>query len=200
MGGKGSGKHTNAGWAVNEDSNRKTIAYTTALNSLPPIDLGDPEAFAGRVDEFMRISADTGMRPMVGGLALAIGVSRRMLNAVLSGERSGARLGFTPETKLLLQKAMDLVEANFEQLLTDARNPVPFIFYAKANLGWKEAAAETVVTHREERPQLDGKTAEEIAGRYLAAAGVERDAVEGELVVEEEEEERAALPEPTPRG
>ena len=189
MGGKGSGNRSysntfkaNSPAAVDPDSNARTIEFTNALYKLPDFDRGDVAAMDSRIDEFFSICREHSMRPMVGGLALAMSMSKSELWRIVNDVASGSRLGFTPETIERVKKAVIFIDTNFEQLLMDARNPVPAIFYAKSNLGWREAPTETVVTHRTQNPQLEGGTADEIAGRYLAAVGVDE---EEEQVYEE---------------
>lgn len=73
--------------------------------------------------------------------------------------------------------------------MSEAKNPVPSIFYAKSQLGWREAPNETIITHRSESPQLTGGTAEQIAEKYKAIAGVEEEPVYELPSGEEEEQE-----------
>lgn len=180
MGGKGSGNRTysnpvvaNKGSSVDPDSNRRTIAYTLALNDLPAIDRGEEEEARRRVEEFFALSAEHGMRPMVGGLAIAFKIDKVTLWRIANDIRSGSGCGFTPTTAAILKNALMLIDTNFEQLLMDAKNPVPAIFYTKSNLGWREAASETVITHRSEKPQLEGRTTAEIAAGIAELVGVE---------------------------
>lgn len=187
MGGKGSGNRgysntfkANSPAAVDPDSNARTIEFTKALYKLPDFDRGDVGAMDSRIDEFFSICREHSMRPMVGGLALAMSMSKAELWRIVNDVASGSRLGFTPATIERVKKAVIFIDTNFEQLLMDARNPVPAIFYAKSNLGWREAPSETVVTHRSEKPQLEGGTADQIAGKYLAAVGVEEEEAEYE--------------------
>lgn len=184
MGGKGSGTKSpyaaNKPSAVDPDSNSRTIAFTMELYKLPSIDNGSEDAVSSRIDEFFAICSSHGMRPMAGGLALSLGMDKSTLWRMANDVTVGGRLGFTPSTCALVKSAVIFIDTNFEQLLMDARNPVPAIFYAKSNLGWREAPSETVVTHRSEKPQLEGGTADQIAGKYLAAVGVEEEEAEYE--------------------
>lgn len=175
MGGKGSGTKSpfaaNKPSAVDPDSNARTIAFTMELYKLPEIDNGDTDAVAARIDEFFEICGRHQMRPMVGGLALTFKMDKSTLWRMVNDVRGSSRLGFTDSTKAMLKNALIFIDTNFEQLLMDARNPVPAIFYTKSNLGWREAPTETVVTHRSDSPRLSGKTPEQIAGEYKALAG-----------------------------
>lgn len=195
MGGKGSGNRTNSNPfnarkadAVDPDANARCIRYTRALGALPDFDRGDPAQVSARIDEYFDMCVEHGMRPLVGNFCVAMGCSKPEMWKMVNGENSGARLGFTEETKYLCKKVLCLIDSNFEQVLMDVKNPVPAIFYSKANLGWRDAPSETVVTHRTERPAIAEGDSAEIAGRYLAAVGVdsEKEAVKAEIVEEED--------------
>lgn len=189
MGGKGSGNSTPSNPftakkanQVDPDTNARTINYTLALSSLPPFDRGSVEETEERVRTYFDMCIEYGMRPLVGNFCVAMGISKSEMWKLANDERSGKALGITPETLSIYKKTLCLIDSNFEQVLMDAKNPVPAIFYAKSNFGWREAPTETVVTHRTQQPQLEGGTADEIAGRYLAAVGVDE---EEEQVYEE---------------
>ena len=195
MGGKGSGNRTSSNPfnarkadAVDPDANARCIRYTRAIGALPDFDRGDPAQVSARIDLYFDMCVEHGMRPLVGNLCVAMGVSKPEMWQIANGERSGERLGFTKETAQMCKKVLCLIDSNFEQVLMDVKNPVPAIFYSKANLGWRDAPSETVVTHRTERPALEAGDPAEIAGRYLAAAGVDPDAqaVKAEVVEEED--------------
>ena len=178
MGGKGSGVAAgarNRGY-IDPEFNSRSIAFTRKISSLPKIDFGNPDEMNARFDEFLDYCDEYSIRPLVGNFALAFGMNKRTLWDILNDERSGVKMGFTPETTLLLKSFYVVIESNFEQLLTDANNPVPNIYYSKAILGWREAASETIVTHRSER-QLTG-TVEEVAAKYAAIAGSDTETME----------------------
>lgn len=165
------------------ENNFRNIEYTMTLMHLPLLDRSDLRAVSGRIDFFFRLTAQKGMKPMLGGFAIALGLTKFQLREVYSGV---SMHGFTQETLAAINCAMASLEANFEQVLMSSKQPIPAIFYAKSNLGWHEAN-ETVITHRTETPQLSGKTTAELAQKYLAAAGI--DSQEAEIICEEEEEE-----------
>lgn len=195
MGGKGSGNRTKSNPfvakradAVDPDTNSRTIRFTLALADMPPFDRGDEEQARQRVLDFFALCEKHGMRPLVGGFAVALGMDKVELWMIVNGQTSGAKLGVTPKTALIYKNALRLIESNFENVLMDAKNPVPAIFYSKAQLGWRDAPSETVITHRSEKPQLSGKTAEEIASKYKALAGVVDEAPAYELPGEQADE------------
>lgn len=168
MGGKGSGSWTQE---IDVSANRRSIGLTRSLYKLPPVDRTDPDAIMDRFDEYLDLCDEYRMRPLVGNYAVAYGLLKQELFAVLTGQTMS---GFTSETIKVLKYQYNLVESNFEQSLIESKNPVPGIYYSKAQLGWRETASETVITHRrEESPQLSGQTADEIAAKYAQIVGVE---------------------------
>lgn len=179
MGGKGSGNRTKSNpftakkaENVDPDVNRRTIAYTRALMNLPDFDRGSVEETKARVNLFFDLCEEHGMRPLVGNFAAMLGMSKVELWNIVNGIYSGRELGVTPETALIYKNTLRFIESNFEQVLMDAKNPVSAIYYSKSNLGWREAPAETIITHKTEKPQLSGKTTAEIEAKYKALAGV----------------------------
>lgn len=179
MGGKGSGNRTKSNPfvakradMVDPDVNSRTIDFTLALRALPRINLGEEEEVEARTDEFFELCRSHGMRPLVGGFCVAMGMSKPEMWRIVNGETSGAKMGVTPATTEIFKNVLCLIDNNFEQVLFDAKNPVPAIFYSKSNLGWKEAPAETVITHRSEKPALEGSV-EEVAARYAEIVGVD---------------------------
>lgn len=179
MGGKGSGNRTKSNPfvakradAIDPDTNIRSINYMRELAALPVYDRGDVDAVRERCSLYFDICEKHGMRPLVGPFAIAIDIDKMTLWQIANGQVSGVSLGVTPETRLIYKKVLQLIDANFENVLMDAKNPVPAIYYSKAALGWREAPAETIITHKTEKPQLSGKTTAEIEAKYKALAGV----------------------------
>lgn len=178
MGGKGSGR-----WARNQDenANKRSIALTRRIMRLPAPDYGSPESMNDQFEAYLDLCDEHEVRPLIGSLSLAFKLDKHTMWGFLNNSKQAFELGFNAETLALMKNFYCIVEANFEQALVESRNPVPAIYYSKAQLGWRETPTETVVTHRrEESPQLSGGTADEIAAKYAQIVGVE-DVSAGEL-------------------
>lgn len=178
MGGKGSGQ-----WTRNQDenANKRSIALTRRVMRLQKPDYGSAESMDAQFEAYLDLCDEHEVRPLIGSLALAFKLDKRRMWEFLNSPKQAFELGFNAETLRQFQNFYSIVEANFEQALVESRNPVPAIYYSKAQLGWRETPTETVVTHRrEESPQLSGGTADEIAAKYAQIVGVE-DVGAGEL-------------------
>lgn len=157
---------------VDGEANSRRIAYLNAVRRLPDVDLSDVRAVEERIDTFFAMCDEYGMTPLVGNLAANFGMTRQYFWEVLNGVRPAGNRGLTPEALLSMKKAYAIVNMNYEQALTTAKNPVPWIFYGKAALDWKETN-ETVITHKSESPRLQGGSKAEIEARYAEIVGVE---------------------------
>ncbi len=178
MGGKGSGNKAiqdgRRAAEVDADWNHRSICFNRELFALPKLDASEPQNIYDRFDLFLNKCDEYHIRPLVGSFAMAFGLSRPELWTLFDGGTSGVTWGFTPETIECLKKCYQWVQANFENVLTNTKNPVPHIYYSKAILGWRETASETIVTHRTmDSPRLRGKTADEVAEKYAQIVGVE---------------------------
>lgn len=178
MGGKGSGdRHVQDGRRaaeVDADWNHRSICFNRELFGLPRVDASDPASILERFDLFLAKCDEYHIRPLVGSFAMAFGLNRSDLYKLFDGSMSGVTRGFTPESIMQLKKCYEWVQANFENVLTNTKNPVPHIYYSKAILGWRETPNETVVTHRTiDSPRLKGKTADDVAEKYAQIVGVE---------------------------
>lgn len=183
MGGKGSGNRTRSNPnvakradMVDPDVNAAVIDYMQALWKLPEVDLSKEEEVEERIDLFFDMCREYGRRPLVGNLALNFGMSPDYFKHVVLYEDSPAKnRGLTQKSKLLLKKAYCFINSTFEQVMLNAKNPVPFIYYTKAQLDWREAPNETVITHKTETPRLSGGSQKEIEARYAEIVGIDGD-------------------------
>jgi hypothetical protein len=111
-----------------------------------PVRLDDPEQVRGRFDTFLATCAESGVKPTVPGLALALGVSVGELAASGSAEVSRCRR---------------VIEDITAQMLMDGRIPqAPGIFLLKNWFGYRDASEVSLLSERA------SSTPEEIALRY----------------------------------
>jgi hypothetical protein len=106
------------------------------IYDLPKIDLDDDQAVADRIDYYFEYCAKEGLKPIVEGLALAIGIDRR----TLWDWESERRRGLLSDSRAdIIKKAKDYIAF----LMSDAAisgqvNPVTWIFYAKNYFGMSD--------------------------------------------------------------
>lgn len=184
MGGKGSGGYrrnalprdanpivqANDPCSVDPDQNRRAIAFGKALMDLPDPDLSDAAAIRERFYAYLDMCGEHGVRPLVAGISMALGMSRHALKGIAVGDpRYKAYKGLTTEGAAFVQKIYEFLEIHWEdRFMEDKGNPVKYIFMGKNLFGYKDQA-ERVVTHVEEKKELP--TADEVAAKYAAMAG-----------------------------
>ena len=158
---------TDAALNVQPGDNTKYVLLGARLFNLPPIDLKDPEQVTERLNEFFQIHAEADMKPTVSGMGMALGLDRRRLWEIKSGN-FGTNTGVanlpTP-TKDSIKRAYEYMEILWENYMQNGKiNPVSGIFLGKNNFGYQDKT-EYVVTPN---MQTDSDyNAEDIKRRYL---------------------------------
>ena len=148
--------------------NSKYISVSLQLFNLPTIDLHDPEQVQSRLGEYFRIHIDADLKPTVAGMAMALGIDRRRLWEIKSGNYHTSKgLADLPTlTTDSIKKAYDFLETLWENYMHNGKiNPVSGIFLGKNNFGYQDKT-EYVVT-----PNVHSDSdysAEDIRSRYLS--------------------------------
>ena len=166
-GGKNSPVIGDNGLMVEQGDNAKYLALGMKLFSLPPIDLKDPEQVNNRLMEFFQMHVDADMKPTVSGMGMALGLDRRRLWEIKTGNYGTQKtLAELPTlTKDSIKKAYEYMEILWENYMQNGKiNPVSGIFLGKNNFGYQDKT-EYVVT-----PNVNNDadfSAEDIRARYL---------------------------------
>ena len=148
--------------------NAKYISVNLKLFTLPTIDLHQPEQVRERLTEYFNIHIEADLKPTVAGMAMALGIDRRRLWEIRSGNLHTSKgLENLPTlTTDSIKKAYDFLETLWENYMHNGKiNPVSGIFLAKNNFGYQDKT-EYVVT-----PNVHNDSdysAEDIRKRYLA--------------------------------
>lgn len=169
---RGVGKNSpvigNNGLMAEPGDNAKYLALGMKLFSMPPIDLKDPEQVNNRLMEFFQLHADADMKPTVSGMGMALGLDRRRLWEIKTGNFGTQKtLSELPTlTKDSIKKAYEYMEILWENYMQNGKiNPVSGIFLGKNNFGYQDKT-EYVVT-----PNMNNDSdysAEDIKSRYLS--------------------------------
>lgn len=146
--------------------NAKYLSLGMELFKLPAIDLKNPEQVIDRLSEFFEIHARYDMKPTVAGMGMALGLDRRRLWEIKTGnfgtQKSLAEL--PTSTKDSIKKAYEYMEILWENYMQNGKiNPVSGIFLGKNNFGYQDKT-EYVVTPNT-NPDSDFN-AEDIRKRY----------------------------------
>lgn len=148
--------------------NTRAILDIMEIDDFPPLDMQDAAAIEERCNEYFRRCAERDFKPLVSGLAGALGMNRRLLWAVVHDADINGR-GTMPNIcragVIAIKKAYTHLERLMEFYMNNGKiNPVSGIFLSKNNFGYSDKV-EYVVTPGSGQPEL---SAEDIASRYLS--------------------------------
>ena len=148
--------------------NTKYLSLGRELFNLPTIDLKEPQQVIDRLNEFFEIHARYDMKPTVAGMGMALGLDRRRLWEIKTGN-FGTQKGLSELptlTKDSIKKAYEYMEILWENYMQNGKiNPVSGIFLGKNNFGYQDKT-EYVVT-----PNVNSDSdysADDIKKRYLS--------------------------------
>ena len=166
-GGKSSPVIGDNGLMAEPGDNTKYLALGMKLFNLPTIDLNDTQQVNDRLNEFFQIHADADMKPTVSGMGMALGLDRRRLWEIKTGNFGTQKsLSELPtSTKDSIKKAYEYMEILWENYMQNGKiNPVSGIFLGKNNFGYqdKQEMVLTPNTHND-----SDYSAEDIKKRYL---------------------------------
>lgn len=159
-----------------EGRNRKYILSAMSLWELPAIDLKDEEQIKERTDTYFAMMAEQDMKPTVVGYAMALGLDRRQLWALVNDQPYSGRgyvYDIPPRCADRIKKGYKTMEFLWESYMQNgAVNPVSGIFLGKNHYGYKDQQETVVVT-----PNLlgDGADQKQLEQRYLDSVVVEED-------------------------
>ena len=158
---------TDAALNVEPGDNAKYVLLGAKLFNLPSIDLYDPQQVNDRLNEFFQIHAEADMKPTVSGMGMALGLDRRRLYEIKTGNYHTSKgLSELPtSTTVSIKKAYEYMEILWENYMQNGKiNPVSGIFLGKNNFGYQDKT-EYVVT-----PNVNNDSdynADDIKKRYL---------------------------------
>jgi len=183
MGGKGSGgKRENAAILPTSDralnlqpgDNSRFIKNGMRLMKLPTVDLDDFDAVQNRIDEYFQIMFEDDMKPTVNGLAMALGIDRKGLWAIVNNQPYDGKGGvrkLKPEIHNLLKKSHDFMALLWEDYMQNRKiDTVAGIFLGKNHFGYKDQQ-EVVLTPN--APLGSDVASEEIEKKYLESVVVD---------------------------
>jgi hypothetical protein len=129
------------GLMTESGDNTKYLSLGMELFNLPAIDLKDPEQVNNRLNEFFEIHARYDMKPTVAGMGMALGLDRRRLWEIKTGNFGTQKsLSELPTlTKDSIKKAYEYMEILWENYMQNGKiNPVSGIFLGKNNFGYQD--------------------------------------------------------------
>lgn len=158
----------NNGLMLEEGDNTKFMKVNMALFNMENIDLYDNEAVQDRLNEYFSLYAENDMKPTVAGMAMALGMNRRTLWAIVNNQPTGSSGYLTalpPEVALTIKKAHFLLENLWESYMNSGKiNPVSGIFLGKNNFGYQDKTEYVLTPNTQQDNDYD---ADDIRKRYL---------------------------------
>ena len=139
---------------------RNRMRKLKVVYDLPKIDLGDNKAVEDRIEYYFTYSLESGLKPTIEGLALAIGISRNTLWEWETGKSRGLLDNSRGD---MIKKAKEYISYMMSEFVMNGDiNPITWIFYAKNYFGMKDIQEITVSATSALGAQL---TPDEIAKR-----------------------------------
>ena len=132
------------------DTGKNTITtkFAMALNSLPKIDINNPEEVNNRINEYYSICAAFDLKPTIAMLAFAFGVNRGTLFNWINGRTETLQ---NKESFNAIKNAFNLIASLYETYLNDgSMTPVSAFFLMKNNYGYKDTT-DYIVTAKQEK-------------------------------------------------
>lgn len=129
------------GYLLEEGDNNKFTSMGLWLMNLPKIDVHDPEAVQQRLNDYFGYMASQDAKPTVAGMAMALGMDRRRLWEIKTGNyHTSKSLEDLPnEVTDSIKKAYSLMEYLWENYMVNGKiNPVTGIFLGKNNFGYQD--------------------------------------------------------------
>lgn len=147
--------------------NTRIVATNMKFFDMPKIDLNDSEAVRQRLGEYFQIYADADLKPTVAGMGMALGVDRRRLWEIKTGNHVnvGGYKDLPPETVDLVKKAYEILETSMEAYANAGKiNPVMAIFMMKNHFGYQDKTEYVLTPNQQQASDYD---ADDIRKRYL---------------------------------
>lgn len=164
------------GYELEPGDNTKYLTLNIELFNLEKIDLHDEEAVARRLEEYFQIYAKYDMKPTVAGMAMALGMNRRTLIAIVNDYATGGagyKTALPHEVALVIKKAYSLLEVLWENYSSNGKiNPVMAIFLAKNNYGYQDKTEYVLTPNSQQDSDYD---ADSIRKRYLIDSASDSD-------------------------
>lgn len=154
------------GLTISADDQNKFMIVNRKLLDFPKVNIRDPEAVTKRLQEYFDLYMAAEMKPTVSGMAVALGMNRRTLwaivhDGVVNGD--GDFVNLPPESALVIKNSYNFLETMWESYFVSGKiNPVAGIFLAKNNYDYRDSI-DYNFAQRQDTEQID---TESIRARY----------------------------------
>lgn len=161
--------------------NAKYTSMNLHFMNMPKIDLHDEVAVQNRLNEYFNLMVESDMKPSVSGMAMALGIDRRRLWEIKTGntQGSGAMGGLSslPQGVTdLVKKAYQLLECLWEDYMLNGKiNPMAGVFLGVNNYGYQDVKKVDVTPVLPDSNKDNDYDPDSIRERYLIDSGNDSD-------------------------
>ena len=157
------------GYMLEPGDNTKFTMIGLELMRLPEIDIRNIDEVNQRLDDYFMLMGKRDVKPTVAGMAMALGVSRQSLWAIVNNAPMGGK-GNLPNLPAdctdSIKKAYHMMELMWEEYMVHGKiNPVTGIFLAKNNFGYQDKQEMVLTPNTNETMQ----SPQELERKYLEA-------------------------------
>lgn len=156
------------GYDLEPGDNTKFLSLNIELFNMPDIDKHDVNAVTQRLEDYFKLYAKHDVKPTVAGMAMALGMNRRTLIAIVNDYATGGagyKTALPQDVALVIKKAYFLLENLWENYSTNGKiNPVTAIFLAKNNFGYQDKTEYVLTPNTQQDNDYDPDS---IRQRYL---------------------------------
>ena len=146
--------------------NTKIVMTNMKFFTMPAIDLHDPIAVQERLCEYFQIYGEADLKPTVAGMGMALGLDRRRLWEIKTGNYTSSTPKLPRETEDMIKKAYEILETTMEAYANAGKiNPVMAIFMMKNHFGYQDKTEYVLTPNQKTENDYD---AEDIRKRYLS--------------------------------
>ena len=151
---------------IDLESNVKSIYIAQEIMAWEKPDLTDPKSVSDRLVKYFGFMASTDCRPLVSGLAQALGIDRfRLYEIVNNVQGTSGMAKVNQATQEIIKDAYQSLETAFEYNFIHGKiNPVTGIWMSRNHFGYQEKK-EVHVTHKD--PLGNKVDREALEQRYL---------------------------------
>lgn len=166
---------------LEDGDNAKFTSMNLHFMNLPKIDPHDEKAVQDRLNEYFDFMIQNDMKPSVSGMAMALGLDRRRLWEIKTGntQGSGALGGLSSlpqEVTDLVKKAYQLLECLWEDYMLNGKiNPMAGVFLGVNNYGYQDVKKVDVTPVLPDSNKDNDYDPDSIRERYLIDSGNDSD-------------------------
>lgn len=166
---------------LEDGDNAKFTSMNLHFMNLPKIDLHDEKAVQDRLNEYFDFMIQNDMKPSVSGMAMALGLDRRRLWEIKTGNTQGSGVlgglsSLPQEVTDLVKKAYQLLECLWEDYMLNGKiNPMAGVFLGVNNYGYQDVKKVDVTPVLPDSNKDNDYDPDSIRERYLIGSGNDSD-------------------------